>query len=262
MSCREAMRRLADGGAPDGRLREHLAGCEGCRRVLADLETAAVPDALVIAGIKGRIASNWRPVKAMPSLAALRLVLVALFVAFSVAYPSLFGYAGFHALTLGQKMIYFGLLALCAIAVGDAVMRSTIPGARVLVNLRTLLISVALVISLWVVVQFPFVVSRPFLFGEHCLAAGSIATAISSLVFLPLFRKGVPANVVSACAGMGFFCGLAGIAVLAFHCPVQASPHIMVWHLSVLPIAVAAGTSVGLAARLFDEKKYSALRNS
>jgi hypothetical protein len=45
----------------------------------------------------------------------------------------------------------------------------------------------------------------------------------------------------------GAFAGLTGVGVLALCCPILNTPHILVWHLGVVLVAMFAGGIAGLA---------------
>ena len=55
----------------------------------------------------------------------------------------------------------------------------------------------------------------------------------------------------SAAAGLakGTLAGLAGVTMLELHCPIFEAPHVLVWHIAVLPVCGVAGALVARTAR-------------
>jgi hypothetical protein len=84
---------------------------------------------------------------------------------------------------------------------------------------------------------------------------GLVCGALSAAPFWLLLRKGFLASPVAAGATIGSFAGFAGVAVLALHCPIENSAHILVWHLGAMMLAAMAGIVVADLGRLRRPKR-------
>ena len=83
--------------------------------------------------------------------------------------------------------------------------------------------------------------------GMTCLVAGLAHALPASLAAWLLLSRGFAVNSLAFGLAKGFLAGLAGVAMLELHCPNFEAPHILVWHIAVLPVSAAAGM---LAAQL------------
>ena len=74
---------------------------------------------------------------------------------------------------------------------------------------------------------------------------GCACAFLGGVLFSLILKKSFFSSPLAAATSIGFFAGLAGVAVLALHCPVQSVPHIVVWHMTVLGIGAAGGAIAG-----------------
>ncbi|HEY1493964.1 MAG TPA: NrsF family protein, partial [Candidatus Solibacter sp.] len=58
-------------------------------------------------------------------------------------------------------------------------------------------------------------------------------------------------NSVAAGFAKGTLAGLAGVTMLELHCTNFEAPHVMVWHIAVLPVSAAIGTLAAWMARTY-----------
>jgi hypothetical protein len=81
--------------------------------------------------------------------------------------------------------------------------------------------------------------------GIPCFELGSVS-ALGAGVLLSLFlRKGFLGFRKSAARAAGFLAALAGVAVLALHCPYLSVTHIVTWHFGVLLAGWLVGDLIG-----------------
>ena len=80
--------------------------------------------------------------------------------------------------------------------------------------------------------------------GIACLEVGLLWAAPAAAGAWLLLRRGFAVDHKAAGVAAGTFAGLTGVTVLELHCPNLRMPHIVVWHLAVLPIAALAGRSL------------------
>ncbi len=77
--------------------------------------------------------------------------------------------------------------------------------------------------------------------GVACLTAGLALALPASIGIWLLLRRGFAVNSAAAGLAKGTLAGLAGVAMLELHCPILEAPHVLVWHIAVLPVCGVAG---------------------
>ena len=82
--------------------------------------------------------------------------------------------------------------------------------------------------------------------GMACLTAGVAFALPAFIATWWVLRRGFTVNPAAAGLVQGTLAGLAGVTMLELHCPIFEAPHLLVWHIAVLPVCGAAGV---LAAR-------------
>jgi hypothetical protein len=87
--------------------------------------------------------------------------------------------------------------------------------------------------------------------GLVCLTAGLILALPASLAAWWILKRGFAVNPVTAGLATGTLGGLAGVTMLELHCINFEAPHLMVWHIAVIPISGAIGALVAFTARAY-----------
>jgi len=87
--------------------------------------------------------------------------------------------------------------------------------------------------------------------GMTCLIAGLGLALPASLAVWWFLRRGFAVNSVAAGLANGTLAGLAGVTMLELHCPNFEAPHVMFWHIAVLPVSGAIGRLVAWTARAY-----------
>lgn len=216
------------------------------KRVFGGLENLEPLDPNRLKAIRDRIAADAAPVKLLPSNLTLIGLLTAFFVAFSLLAAYIVRMLGLHVLTPVQMAFYFGLILLCAVGGAAVVVGEMIPGSRLRSRRRTWIVSTAVILPLTCVALFSSYDTRRFMhYGLPCFEIGSAVALITGLLLSLFLRKGFLASQRSAARVTGFFAALAGVAVLALHCPLLSVAHIFVWHFGVLLVGWLVGDLVG-----------------
>ncbi len=210
------------------------------------MEALQIPDEELPAGllqsVTGSITSYLRPVRPLPSDASMISLCMALFVAFSVAIAAPFGFGGFQQLTPGERMLYYTVVLICAAGFSLVTVQEIIPGSRRRITPAFVVAGSILVLALVSAVLFPsFELGHFVELGIPCLRLGVACAAVSGALAVPLLRKGFASSPAKASTTIGCFAGLTGVAVLALHCPIKNSLHIVVWHLGAIAIGGLAG---------------------
>ncbi len=213
---------------------------------IRELPITETPDPQRVQGIQRAIKEQWRPVRPRPSDWVLTSLLLLLFLAFVLTGASAVREYALRVLTPLQMILYYALIAICALAASIALVQRAIPGAKRRLNPGlTMLFSSALLVCVALLLFRNFDTSH-FALGVHCMRLGAVCALISGVLFALVLRNGLFRSPVDAAIGIGFFSGVAGVAVLALHCPVLTFPHIVVWHFGVLGIGIAGGALAGV----------------
>jgi hypothetical protein len=145
---------------------------------------------------------------------------------------------------------------LCAAWFSIATVQEIIPGSKHRTNAIATILVPTLLLALLVSVLFHNFNLNGFVsLGIPCFRLGVVCAAISAALLCLFLRKGLFATPILAGATVGLFAGLVGIAVLALHCPIENSAHILVWHLGAMVVAGTGGAAVGDLRRLKPPKR-------
>jgi hypothetical protein len=90
--------------------------------------------------------------------------------------------------------------------------------------------------------------------GIACLTAGLVEAVPAALGTWWILRRGFAVNSLAAGFARGALAGLAGVTMLEIHCPNFEAPHVIVWHIAVLPVSGVAGM---LVARIREWRRTS-----
>lgn len=204
---------------------------------------AGPPDEALLRRIHAQmIASSAKPVYPLPSNAILILVGLGVFAVVAFGLAALTGFKAVAALSAAELSVYYGMLAAFALLFARAVIERMIPGERRMVNTFLLwALSLLLLSILSVSIFTDHSLHRFAADGIPCLRLGLAGALLSGLIGWRLVRRGYLVSPRETLLLYGFFAGLTGVAVLALHCPIRNSLHVMVWHLGAMPIAGMAG---------------------
>jgi hypothetical protein len=253
MNCGEIKELLSEGRVLTREAQDHLASCAGCRAMMEALVApAAQPDPKHLSQIQERIAASLKPVRPLPSDRILAGALLVLFTAFSLLAAIPVGYYGFHVLSAYQRLAYYALIMVCAVSLSIIVVEQMIPGSKHKVNPRWTILAIPLSLALMVSVLFhDFDLYRFVARGVPCLRLGCICALTSGVLFWFILKKGFFTSPVMAGTTAGCFAGLAGVTVLALHCPIENAAHIIVWHLGAMVFGSIVGAVVGTSLLRF-----------
>ena len=251
MNCDGIKQLLSEGQPLTGTAQHHLASCVGCRGMVQALTPPeAEPDGKHLSQIQSLITASLKPVRPLPSNRTLVWTLLIVFTAFSLITAIPVGYKGFHVLNAYERFAYYGLILIGAAWFSIATVQEMIPGSKHKSSPGWTILATMLSLTVLVSVLFHnFNLDRFVPLGIPCLRLGSLCALVSGALSWFLLRKGFFVSPVSAIALVGFFAGLTGVAVLALHCPIQNSAHILVWHLGAMVLGGLGGAAVGTLRR-------------
>jgi hypothetical protein len=236
----------------------HLETCPRCRGLASALETinaikqpANAPDPRRLVRVNEQIGASMRRVRPLPSDGKMLGIVLLVFVAFSLAVASVFGYYGLMRMSGVQRVWYFMTLIVLALVLSSSAIQQIVPGSKRHWNPLILVLVSLTAPSLLVLGLFGIGDESHFVhFGIPCLEVGLLSAALGGFVAFLLIRNGYAVTPIEAGAITGCLAGLAGVAVLALHCPRFEAAHVIVWHLGALVIASLAGA---VAARWWPE---------
>ena len=210
------------------------------------------PDPALLDRITGSIQPGMRPVRPLPSVRALELLLYLAAVAISVIVAGKLGLHGFAAMSGPQFLILAAIPILIARATVLTIAAMT-PGSKPREAPVTLFgISCAALVALFAIL-FRDALSGPFVSpGLACLKAGVITAIPVGLAAWWLLHRGFVLNPAGAGLAAGTLAGLAGVVMLELHCPDFQTWHVLVWHTGVVPVTAGLGL---LAAKLVEIRR-------
>ena len=253
MTCKEFLKVLSSNAPLTPGAAEHLATCARCKALSASLEQlTSEPAPGRLASIEQLLLSSLAPVRPLPSNRILASIALSGSVALAFLGALPFGYLALRSLSARQMIIYYVLILALGILLAAATVQDMIPGAKRTIN-RSLLIGGAFgVLAVAALLLFPNFAGPRFVhLGLGCLRLGTLSAAVAGLAAYLFLRRGVLTTPVQTCILAGTFAGLTGFAVLALHCPIQQSGHILAWHLGAMAMAGCGGALSGILLEFF-----------
>lgn len=226
------------------------------REVDQALESAAqmahgVPPApAVLDRIAASIQSSLQPVRPAPRIWVLTAGLLLLCAAVALAGAARSGFFGFQALSVGERVIILATLALLAGICARELVSHWIPGSRHYLDPGWLVaLASAALLFVFALLFDDYHATRFISVGVICLSVGVLHAVPAALLAAWFLRRGLAVEPVSAGAIAGVFGGLSGVTMLELHCANLEAPHVLFWHVAVLPVSAALGALAGWAMR-------------
>lgn len=200
----------------------------------------------VLARITDSIHSSLHPVRPLPPSWILTTGLVLICAAVALAGAWRAGFYGVEKLGGWERVAIFSTLAvLGSIAAGEFV-GQLLPGSRRRLAAQTLLaLSCVLLIGLFGLLFHDYHTDRFVQTGAICLLTGVLHAIPAAFLSGWLLRRGFAVTPVSAGLVGGILGGLTGVTLLELHCPNFEAPHLLVWHVAVVPVSGAIGALAG-----------------
>ncbi len=211
-------------------------------------DAQASVDPALLERIKGSIGESMRPVRPLPPSWILTGCLILICAAIAVAGTLLLGPKGVQKMQALQMGLIFPALAILVWLAAKVCVAEVIPGSPRPVAPWLLAVSGCIALAVIFASLFHDYGTEHFVSrGMTCLVAGLVHAIPASLATWLLLSRGFAVDSLSAGLAKGFLAGLAGVSMLELHCPNFEAPHILVWHIAVLPVSAAAGM---LASRI------------
>lgn len=247
MTHAEVHELLLQGKPLNAEARAHLNTCPACKALVeADFSVKEALTSDAVEHYKLIATSQLRPVRPAASDRQFTLLLLALFLCFTLCASLASGWQGFEALHLGQKLLYYGVIVAAALFAASGVVQEIRPGARRYLDTKMVVVIGSAALLAVVGGLFPNLNASRFVrYGEGCLELGSECALASAILFAIVLRQGFVLSPIRTGIITGFLSGLVGVAVLSLYCSLLTIPHIWVWHFGVLPLGVGLGAAIG-----------------
>jgi hypothetical protein len=230
----------------------HIAGCEGCHRLLAVMRQSDAPEPPSpdrVRQIQAQLRANLKPVKPIPPARVLVLGFLLIAAAAVTVGAAHLGTAGWEALGPLRRTTVFAVLAAGLGLLSALLAREIVPGSRMLLDSRVTVTGVFAILAGIFAALFDFHAEPTFVAtGLVCLAIG-IECALPVAVFSWLIlRKGTVLYPTAAGALIGLLAGLSGLTLLEIFCPNPDKYHVLVWHIGAALVSTIGGATIGWIA--------------
>jgi hypothetical protein len=213
---------------------------------IAGNPTAAEPSSSVQKKILNDLTASLEPVTPLPSIPVMAAGFASAFLALALILIAMTDKAGLRLMTLVQLASVTTVLAAGAMLVCVFLVWQMIPGSLRLFSAPRVIPVAAVALVLVVALLFPWPRSPAFIReGWPCTLMGLGIAAVAAALISPIVRRGVATSRTAAGAAVGAFAGTLGVAVLQFQCMRQQAPHLLVWHLGSLGLAILIGAGAG-----------------
>jgi Negative regulator of sigma F len=217
----------------------------------AAAQSARQVDAALIERVKRSLEPSVTAIRSLPPKWLLASGLILLCAGVAIAGSTRAGFQGIEKMDLLQRIVTFSALAIFLWQAATQFVAEMIPG-----SLRRSTAGVSLqitVVALLTVLASQFREYHTDHFvsaGVACLLTGLMHAAPAALLCWLVLRRGFAANPGCAALAAGTLGGLAGLGALELQCANFQAPHILVWHVAVIPAAAALTAFFMWAVRL------------
>ena len=209
-------------------------------------------DPALLERIKGSIGSSIPPVRPLPPAWILTGCLILISAAIAVGGALLLGPKGVQKMNALEIGLVFPALSVLVWLAARACVAEAIPGSpRPLAPWALTVTGCIALAAVFALLFHDYGTERFVSQGMTCLVAGLAHALPASVATWLLLSRGFAVNSLAAGLAKGFLAGLAGISMLELHCTNFEAPHLLVWHIAVLPVSAAAGM---LAARIYSAR--------
>jgi hypothetical protein len=239
----------------------HIAACEHCWRLLWTIESGpdvGPPQSGRWERIQAAILRDLKPVRPLARPVVYVLTFAVIFLAVLAAALTTPGSAsGWNALTMGQRVLVFSVLAGCGALLTISLVRQMSPGSRDPIPPAALLAGIPAALVLVIALMFRPQNESGFLAnGAMCLRVGLSYSILAALALWIPLRRGAMLRPWLTGAAVGGFAGLVGLSVLEINCSNHNFNHILVWHGGVVVASSLSGAGLcGLFAYI-DNRIY------
>ena len=209
-------------------------------------------DPAVLDRVSGAIRSSLHPVRPLPPAWVLVVGLFLICAAVALAGGMLLGPHGIQKMNALEIGLIFPVLAILVCVGAVLCVAEAIPGSSRPVAPGLLTVSGCIALAAVFGLLFRDYRTERFVSqGVACLIAGLGLALPASLAVWWFLRRGFAVDSVAAGLARGTLAGLAGVTMLELHCANFEAPHVMVWHIAVLPVSAAIGMLAAWRTRAY-----------
>lgn len=203
-------------------------------------------DPKLLARISGEILPRVTPVRPLPARRVIEVQLIAAAAVIAFGGASRVGFYAIHRLSGAESAAIFTAVAVLIWLAASAATAAIIPGARrVMRPLALIALACAALVAVFAVLFHDYSMARFLHQGIGCFKAGLTDALPAAVVCWLVLRRGFAVDPAAAGAAAGALAGMAGVLMLELHCPIFKAPHVMVWHVAVIPVCGAVGAALG-----------------
>ena len=208
-------------------------------------ETASMDPAL-----PDRIAKSLgpalRPVRPLPPAWFLSTCLFLAGAAVALLGATRAGLHGIEKMNAFDRVLIFPAVGLLLAIAAASCIAEMIPGSRRRIAPGALLAAACVaLLAVFAILFHDYRTERFVAQGIVCLTAGLLHAIPAGLFNWMILRRGFAVSPVSAGLAAGTLASLAGVGMLELHCANFEAPHVMVWHVAVIPVCAAVGALLG-----------------
>ncbi len=195
--------------------------------------------------IAGSIKPSMRPVRPIAPAWLLTGCLILISATVALAGAARVGFFGIERLDAFDRALIFPAVGIFIWAAASEFVSSMIPGSRRRVHPWALMaISCLTLLCIFAGVFHDYHTDHFVSAGIACLSAGVFHAIPIALGSWLLLRRGFATRPVLAGVVAGTLAGLGGLLMLELHCPNFEAPHVLVWHVAVVPVSAGGGALV------------------
>jgi hypothetical protein len=207
------------------------------------------PNPAAIARAKAALTEGLEPVRPLAPPWVFTLVFLVAFAAVAVLSAWLLGFGGLRVLSGLQRVVVFPVLVASAAMAAIAAVREMRPAGGARIGSFALAVSTLAMLGTFALLLRDYNTQNFVAEGVRCLVAGVACAIPAAAVIYWFLRRGFVLDWLAEGLAAGTLAGLAGIAMLEMHCPILKAPHVMFWHLLVVPACGMGGLLIGVVAR-------------
>jgi len=186
------------------------------------------------------LAPAWRLVSGLVLICAL----------VGIAGALVLGPKGVRAMSPIEIAVIFPALGLMLCLAATYYAGAMAPGSRMSSPRWILPVAICLaLIAIFAMVFHTYATENFLRQGVVCLKAGLLHAVPAALASWWLLRRGFAVDSVAAGLAQGTLAGLAGVLMLELHCAIFEAPHLMLWHVAVVPVSAAVSALYFMAKR-------------
>jgi hypothetical protein len=207
-------------------------------------------DAELVSRISESVTGSLRPVRPVPPLSILALGQFLIYAGVALAGAALLGFHGVQKLSPIEIGVIFPTLVILAGLAAKESAGEVIPGSPRPLSPAQLAVACVLILLVMFALLFEgYGVDHFVPHGVPCLVTGLLHAIVAGVLSWFLLRGGFAVDAGAAGLSAATLASLAGVTMLELHCGNLQALHVMVWHVSVIPLSGAAGVLLGVRAR-------------